>query len=243
MLQILGQVPNDPAAVNAFVRASRMLIDRWDARDNLHAETAVEERLQQFVMRTTPTSALQVLGPVLDAIDRYPREIHYIVQGLTSTEDSNPNTAQYWYLWGLFADAVRRAKWVARLDDEHPIGREMISAIFLTSWWKDDVKHWRSLEGYADQVHALFEALPPSSIVLDDYVRFPLSHWRAVASGGLRPCRELPQTWRCPGNAREAQHGLSARSPVATACIRKAPRTEARHRCPASGPRPARHSS
>ena len=174
MLQILGQVPNDPAAVNAFVRASRTLVDRWDARDdrNFHAETAVEERLQQFVMRTTSTSALQVLRPVLDAIDRHPREIHSIVQRLTGTEDSDPNTAQYWYLWGLFADAVRRAKWIARLDDEHPIGSEMLSAIFLTSWWKDDVRHWRSLEGHADQVHALFEALPPSSIVLDDYVRF-----------------------------------------------------------------------
>ena len=163
MLQILGQVPNDPAAVNAFVRASRTLVDCWDARDdrNFHAETAVEERLQQFVMQTTSTSALQVLRPVLDAIDRHPREIHSIVQRLTGTEDSNPNTAQYWYLWGLFADAVRRAKWIARLDNEHSIGREMLSAIFLTSWWKDDVRHWRSLEGHADQVHALFEALPP----------------------------------------------------------------------------------
>ena len=48
----------------------------------------------------------------------------------------------------------------------------MLSAIFLTSWWKDDVRHWRSLEGHADQVHALFEALPPSAIVIDDYMRF-----------------------------------------------------------------------
>ena len=48
----------------------------------------------------------------------------------------------------------------------------MISAIFLTSSWKDDVTHWRSLEGYTHHVHELFEALPPSSIVLDDYARF-----------------------------------------------------------------------
>jgi hypothetical protein len=48
----------------------------------------------------------------------------------------------------------------------------MLSAIFLTRWWNDNVRHWRSLEGYAHHVHALFEALPPSSIVLDDYLRF-----------------------------------------------------------------------
>jgi len=115
---------------------------------------------------------LEVLRPVLDASDRHPREIHSIVQDLTVIEDGSPNTPQYWVLWGAFADAVKRAKWVSRLNDRHPSGREMLSAIFLTRWWNDNVRHWRSLEGYAHHVHALFEALPPSSIVLDDYLRF-----------------------------------------------------------------------
>ena len=75
-------------------------------------------------------------------------------------------------MWGLFADGIRGAKWVAGLDDEYPIGSEMLSAIFLTSWWKDNIRHWRSLEGHAHHIDALFEALPPSSIVLDDYIRF-----------------------------------------------------------------------
>ena len=180
MLAILGQVPEDPAAVAAFARASQTLVEWWNADDagerrrdrNFQAESALSELLQRFVMRTTSASALQALRPVLGAIDRHPREIRSIVQGLTGIEDSRPNTAHYWYLWGLFADVIRRAKWVARLDDEHPIGSEMLSAIFLTSWWKDSVRHWKSLEGHAHHVHALFEALPPSSIVLDDYVRF-----------------------------------------------------------------------
>lgn len=38
--------------------------------------------------------------------------------------------------------------------------------------WKDGVRHWKSLEGHAERVHALFEALPSSALVLDDYVRF-----------------------------------------------------------------------
>lgn len=180
MLTILGQVPEDPAAVVAFARASRTLVEWWNADDdgerrrdrNFETESALSELLQRFVMRTTSAYGLQVLRPVLDAIDRHPREIYSIVQGLTGIEDSRPNTAHYWYLWGLFADGIRHAKWVTRLDDEHPIGSEMLSAIFLTSWWKDNVRHWKSLEGHAHHVHALFEALPPSSIVFDDYVRF-----------------------------------------------------------------------
>ena len=51
-------------------------------------------------------------------------------------------------------------------------GSEMISAIFLGSSWKEEVRHWRSLEGHAYHIHALFEDLPPSSTVLHDYLRF-----------------------------------------------------------------------
>lgn len=180
MLAILEQVPNDPTTVAAFARSSRTLVDLWDAYDDrerrrerdYHTEAAISERLQEFVMRTTSESAMEVLRPILDAIDRHPREIHSIFEGLTVIEDRRPNTPLYWFLWGAFADAVKRAKWVSRLNDRHPTGEEMLSAIFLTRWWKDNVRHWRSLEGYAHHVHALFEALPPLSIVLDDYVRF-----------------------------------------------------------------------
>lgn len=180
MLTILGQIQSDPTAVEAFARASRTLVDWWDAAEdrerrrdrNFHTEAAISQRLQQFVMQTTSASALQVLKPVLNAIDRHPREVHSIVEGMTAIEDSRLNTSQYWFLWGLFADRVKRAKWLGGLDDKHPWGSEMLSAIFLTSWWKENVRHWRSLEGYAHHVHALFEALPPSAIVLDNYARF-----------------------------------------------------------------------
>jgi hypothetical protein len=176
MLAILGQAPNDPTTVAAFARASRTLVDWWDADDrhgrNYETEAKISKRLQEFLMRTTPASALEILRPVLDSIDRHPREIGSIVQGLTGIEDSWPNTPQYWFLWEVFADVVKRAKWISRLNEKYPSGSEMMSAIFLTKWWKDNVRHWRSLEGYAHHVHALFEALPPLSIVLDDYVRF-----------------------------------------------------------------------
>jgi hypothetical protein len=183
ILTILANAPADSAAVAGFVRVAQTLVGWWDADDdqdrgrrrrerNHDAETVLSQRLQDFVMRTSVESATSILKPILGAIDRHPREIHWIVQGLTAIEDSRPKTPQYWYLWELFANGVKRAKWVVRLNDEHPIGGEMLSAIFLTSYWKDNVRHWRSLEGHADHVHALFDALPPSSIVLDDYVRF-----------------------------------------------------------------------
>lgn len=46
----------------------------------------------------------------------------------------------------------------------------MISALFLGGNWKDGARHWHSLEGYAHQVHDLFDALDPSPTVLEKYL-------------------------------------------------------------------------
>lgn len=181
ILAILGQVPNESLAVAAHRRASEDLVECWnrehdrspDRRDrNFHREQAISDRIQQFVMRASDADAEQVLQPILDAVDQHPREVHNIIQGFTNSEDSNPNTPHYWFLWNLFAERVKGAKWLAHLDSEHPKGSEVLSTIFLTAWWKDNVRHWRSLEGYAHNVDALFDALPPVWIVLDSYFRF-----------------------------------------------------------------------
>ena len=174
-------MPQDPLAVACFTRAASALVDSWKSDDDranrrsrdFHGESDISQRLQEFLLRTTPEAAQQVLAPILGAVDRHDRELQTIMQGLTGMQDSNPNTPQYWFLWGLVADAVKRAQWVPRLDtDRHPSGSELLSAVFLTAYWKDDVRHWRFLAGYAHLVDLLFEALPPSAIVLDDYTRF-----------------------------------------------------------------------
>ena len=181
VLTILGRVPNEPLAVAAHRRASENLVECWnrerdhspDRRDrNFETEQAICDRIQQFVMRASDADAERVLQPILEAVDRHPREVHNVIQGLTNSEDRNPNTQHYWFLWNLFAERVKRAMWLAHLDREHPHGSEVLSTIFLTAWWKDNVHHWRSLEGYAHNIDALFEALPPVWIVLDNYVRF-----------------------------------------------------------------------
>lgn len=183
ILTILANTTEDPVAEAGYVRAAHTLVGWWDAGDdrvreggrrqrNFQSEAALSSIITRFLLKTSANSARQILEPIIDAIDRHPHEISSIVQDLTTEEDRRSNTSQYWHLWELFAESVRQAKWVNRLDDEYPIGREMLSAIFLTSWWKDNVRHWRSLTGYANHVHGLFESLPPFPIVLEDYLLF-----------------------------------------------------------------------
>lgn len=181
VLAMLCHASNEPLAVTAYRRASEYLVDCWNRgydsskgrRDrNYENEQSISYWMQEFVMRVTDVDAARVLQPILDAVDRHPREIHGVIQGLTSSEDRTSNTKQYWFLWNLFAERVKHAKWLAHLEEENPYGSEVLSIIFLTAYWKDDVRHWRSLEGYAHNVDSLFNALPPVSIVLDSYARF-----------------------------------------------------------------------
>jgi hypothetical protein len=181
VLAILGQVPNEPLAVAAHIRASENLVSSWNREHNRSAgrhdrnfrtEQAISERIQQFAMRASDACAEKILQPILNAVDRHPREVKSVIQGITSNEDRSPNTKHYWCLWNLFAEKVKHAKWLAHIDDENPRGSEVLSKIFLTAYWKDSVRHWRSLEGHAHNIDALFEALPPAWVVLDNYVRF-----------------------------------------------------------------------
>jgi len=185
ILAILSQAPTEPAAIAAFGRLARTLVGWWDEDDdwranrdehrrerNRNVEPALSDLLRNFLLRTATSTAVAILQPILIAVDRHPRQIQWLLLGLISVEDREPNTPQFWLLWELFAERIRRATWLAEIDEEHASGGDMMSAIFLGTSWKKEVRHWRSLEGYAWYVHALFEDLPPYSTVLDDYVRF-----------------------------------------------------------------------
>jgi hypothetical protein len=125
-----------------------------------------------LLLRAQPAHAATVLAPILEVIERHPDHVHWIVQGLISREDQHKNTVQFWMVWRLFAEKVKAASWIAHLDDDFCAGRDLMTAMFLGTWWKDEVRHWTSLEGHAGKVDDFFESLPATSAVLGNYVRF-----------------------------------------------------------------------
>ena len=174
ILRILEWAPTESVAIEAFEQIACKLVSYWDAEETLHGNRKVELEihLQNFLLRTSLTSARRILQPILDATERHPDKVCKLIQGLVNVEDRQPNTSQFWSLWKLFADKVRQAQWLEQIDDQHAAGAEMISAIFLGDWWKEGIRHWKSLEGYAEHIHLLFADLPPSSTILDAYVQF-----------------------------------------------------------------------
>lgn len=174
ILRILEWASTEPVAIEAFEQITCKLVRCWDEEENPRGNREVElgNHLQNFLLRTSLESASRILQPILDATERHPRKVSALVLGLVGVEDRQPNTSQFWSLWKLFADRVRQAPWLDRIDNQYGAEAEMISAIFLGNYWKEGIRHWQSLEGYAENIDSLFEDLPPSSAILDAYVQF-----------------------------------------------------------------------
>jgi hypothetical protein len=186
VLLIAKSAPTEPVAVQLFRRASETLQFWWGAdrrrrgRDVDHPddrphqiEPTINTLLERFVLQVSVEDAQTVLQPILAEVERNPREVSWIVRGLTSAEDTLFCPANFWAIWDQFAIRIQNSKLIEKIDDSrYYSGDELMSAIFLGSWWKDEVRHWRSLDGYVERVHKLFLALPPSAVILDDYVRF-----------------------------------------------------------------------
>lgn len=186
VLSIAKTASTEQIAVNLFRRASETLQSWWTAgrkrrgRDDdhddqrpHHIEPTIQTLLERFVLLVEPADAQIILTPILEEIDRNPREVSWIVRGLICAEDSLFRPANFWAIWDQFASRIPNSNLLTHIDDaRYDTGDEIIAAIFLASGWKDNVRHWRSLEGFAGRVHKLFLALPPSATILDDYVRF-----------------------------------------------------------------------
>ena len=53
----------------------------------------------------------------------------------------------------MLAEKVRHTKWLDDIENEYSCVAKFISTIFLGTEWKEEVRHWRSLEGYEKNVH------------------------------------------------------------------------------------------
>jgi hypothetical protein len=182
-LSILSHAPELEFARSAFQRLAAIIVGWWDLDEqqrrgnrqrerSIDTDIALTSQLEQFVLKVDSASAIAILEPIVLAMDPHPREAAQILQGIVGFEDALFTKELFWRIWDRFAEQVRRASWLPHLDGDHPSGGPIMSAIFLTQYWKETTRHWRSLEGHTHRVEKLFNELPPSSRVLDDYARF-----------------------------------------------------------------------
>jgi hypothetical protein len=180
ILAILFYCPDETVAQDTFTRLACYLVECWKtARDhtnrrerNFEFEYKCLERLARFIMRLPVAMGLAICDPLLNTVDEYPREVAPFVEDLVVIENQSQETSPFWDTWQAFANRVHTAPWIHRLDSQYASDTKLLRTLFFELPWKDGVRHWRRLEGFADRVDTLFESLPPCASVLDAYCRF-----------------------------------------------------------------------
>jgi hypothetical protein len=186
LLLIAEGAPESAVAINLFQRAAQSLRSWWQMdrhqsrrrgdstpKRSHKAELAVTKLLERFVLRVAPNHASVILVPILAAIDENPREVSYIIRGLKVAEDRRNEPVKFWFIWCMFAEGLKQSQAFLNIEDSRDsTSSELALAIFLTTDWEKDVRHWRSLDGFSHHVHELFCALPPSVTIFDAYIRF-----------------------------------------------------------------------
>ncbi|HKV97203.1 MAG TPA: AAA family ATPase [Gammaproteobacteria bacterium] len=181
ILAIYNYDPNTEAAVAAYLRTARTLVDWWDADDNkkgrhrergTEAESQNKDMLFQYVIRATVKNASTVMAPIIEAVDRHPDEIQWVLSGLLSAADRVTNVGAYWDVWRLFADRIEKSRWITHIDDRYTTGANTLFALFQVTKWKEGVRHWHGLDGHESLVPELFTRLVPSATALEAFSDF-----------------------------------------------------------------------
>jgi hypothetical protein len=178
ILRVLGSVPSEVAAAQAHALAADALTARWaagrdDTRPQYEVEFTIAEQIADFALRAPDQAVDSITGPVIKVVGRRPEEAGRFVDALIRAEDRHRQGAKFWRIWEAFATAAMSAPWVRTLHREHPTGRELLAALFLTETpWTDGLRRWRCLDGFAGRIDAFYEQLPAVPLTSELYLLY-----------------------------------------------------------------------
>lgn len=181
ILQVFGYQPDLDLATGFHRRIAQQIVDVWDeeredqnrrGRRDHRFEQNCFQRIARFLLKLQGNEAHDVCAPFLGAVEKHPRDTAHFFENLVVAEDRCASVSSFWELWQGFADAICEAPWIDRLELNYGYGRELVSAIFLGGGWKENIRHWRRLEGHGHHIDALASRFRGSATALEAYCRF-----------------------------------------------------------------------
>jgi hypothetical protein len=181
ILQILGYQPDSELAIRFHCRVAEEIVDAWDeavrergrgGRRDHRFELESLDRLGRFVLKLHGDQARNVCGPLVQAVEQHSREVAGFIKNLVIAEDARSGESAFWDLWQAFADAIRGAGWVGRLDSRHASGKELVNGIFLGGGWNENVRHWHRLGDEGRRIDTLAEGFRGSATAFGAYCRY-----------------------------------------------------------------------
>ncbi|MBI3818880.1 MAG: ATP-binding protein [Planctomycetes bacterium] len=179
ILTMLDRVPDDPIARTAFRELANQIATWWNEERSPRGrrrersyefEYESEKRLACFVLRLPESEASEVCDLLFTCVKNRPSEVARFFVDVLFAESSIVGKTPFWALWQGLADRVRELGWVGRSD--YWGTSEVLRAIFLVGVWKEGIRHWPKLDGFADRIDRLCEGLPANSRVVEVYSRY-----------------------------------------------------------------------
>ena len=173
--EILTGVPNSPLSREFFGRVAYSIVDASASDDDNEVSFRREHdtvlSLAKFVLLLPFNDAKRCYRPLLDAVDEQPDEVANFVESLILLEDQvYPQATCFWNVWTEVATQTLNAPWLSKVVNPRSKGVKLVNGILLKRPWKEDIRHWRGLDGHEKEISELVPLLPATSPVLEAYL-------------------------------------------------------------------------
>ncbi|MES1950258.1 hypothetical protein S4A8_05343 [Salinisphaera sp. S4-8] len=181
ILRIFAYAPDSALAIEFHRRTAAAITEQWDrelenrrrrGNRDYHFEHDFYQKLACFALKLPNDQALLACMPFVEAVANHPHEMATFVRTLVAEADKNSEHDPFWDIWQAFAEAITTAPWVDLLDSSYSSYKEIVGSVFLRSFWKADIRHWRRLKNQGHRVDDLAKQFPGSAAVFDAYCQF-----------------------------------------------------------------------
>ena len=178
ILEILTGVPSSPLSRKLFKRVACSILDRSASEYGgvipIHIEQDKVKSLARYILRLPRDQAITCCQPLLDAVDERPDEVANFIESLIRMEDkTHPQATCFWDVWTAMTTRIVSSPWLCKIADTRSMGVKLVNAILLLDVpRREDIRHWRGLDGHEDEVSELMPSLPATLPVLEAYVRY-----------------------------------------------------------------------
>lgn len=165
------QIYSDAARwlAQVWLNDEHLLPDRKE-RDYQH-ESHVLRLIANFVLSLPIEEARRISTPLIEATTTHPKEVSDFLRGLVTCADNNASDC-FWGLWQDIANAAADSPWTEHLEDKYSSALPLISWVFLGTYWRDDISHWKRLDSHSHLIDEIAQRFPPTTFCLLAYTQF-----------------------------------------------------------------------
>ena len=177
ILEILTCVPNTLLPKGFLKRVAYSIVDAAASDDDVevsfHRGHDTVGSLAKFVLLLPFDEAKRCYQPLLDAIDEQPDEAGDFVESLILiVDEAYPQATCFWDIWKEIAARTLNAPWLNNVSNPRSKGVKLVNNILLNRPWKEDIRHWRGLDGRENEISELVPSLPATNPVFGAYIRY-----------------------------------------------------------------------